>query len=668
MDASGRHQHKNIQGGHGNGGKCYMINMFEDHSYFHTVRTGRRNCYGVTAGSTQFGYNPSRAYGRDRPITSVQEELRKALSPIRFPYESISNHDVRDIVERAEGFTLIRGVKPKEYGKKIPSEDLLQALLLHEHMVVSMQFCRLFLVINGTMRGERLAPPEIEPLPGGESPRIVPIPAHLHDPDTHQRIPTRADDSSFPHGELRLLTSKLRMTHKKRPLHKILFYSSDRDLLGAVPVSELGVVSTYSQNIYGSCQLDTLEPFKQNDRGRLAEAPLTRAVRDFISRNVKEYAEEFEKRDRREIDEKSRHRMLEVNDILNRWKDRFIREHITALIGKGDGDNEPPGRTPRAIGKPVRMDAKLSHQYAGIGVSIKPTLAFYAKKGVKVQNVPYTWVIDDTNIAMPSENGKRIITFSPGSVRIHAETTDGLKSNTVVLEVVRVRDINISPSQIDIPRFSNGLLVAECVLDSGVESSDIYLEWTENDAQIAQVTPAGRVFALKEGRTEITAEDDFCSASSPAIIVVTKGTGDGAGDSPGQGYPQVLISGHNDDPITGEPLHLNRDHPPLFQRPQDETRNIWWINSTSPLASLYRDIERGYGEDSPEWRHYHLERIMEMLFQFTLLNQATISGEAANVDDLITRWGDLAIQIQADAVETLDSFLSGGGIPKNVLG
>jgi hypothetical protein len=35
------------QGGHGNGGKCYMTQLFTDHAVFHTVR-GRKGCkYGI---------------------------------------------------------------------------------------------------------------------------------------------------------------------------------------------------------------------------------------------------------------------------------------------------------------------------------------------------------------------------------------------------------------------------------------------------------------------------------------------------------------------------------------------------------------------------------------------------------------------------------------------
>src|ERR1035437_5874648 len=40
-----------VQGGHGNGGKCYMTQMFDRYSMIRTVMQNKRNCYGVVAGS-----------------------------------------------------------------------------------------------------------------------------------------------------------------------------------------------------------------------------------------------------------------------------------------------------------------------------------------------------------------------------------------------------------------------------------------------------------------------------------------------------------------------------------------------------------------------------------------------------------------------------------------
>ena len=49
-----------LEGGHGNGGKCYMTQMFESYSYIHTVRGGRGSKYGFVADDPNPGYFPNR--------------------------------------------------------------------------------------------------------------------------------------------------------------------------------------------------------------------------------------------------------------------------------------------------------------------------------------------------------------------------------------------------------------------------------------------------------------------------------------------------------------------------------------------------------------------------------------------------------------------------------
>ena len=47
-----------VHGGHGNGGKCYMTQMFEDYALIRTVKNGKGNRCGVAAGSVRFAYIP----------------------------------------------------------------------------------------------------------------------------------------------------------------------------------------------------------------------------------------------------------------------------------------------------------------------------------------------------------------------------------------------------------------------------------------------------------------------------------------------------------------------------------------------------------------------------------------------------------------------------------
>src|SRR5258708_10550421 len=47
-----------IQGGHGNGGKCYMTQMFDEHALIHFVKRTKGNLYCLLPGSLLFGPSP----------------------------------------------------------------------------------------------------------------------------------------------------------------------------------------------------------------------------------------------------------------------------------------------------------------------------------------------------------------------------------------------------------------------------------------------------------------------------------------------------------------------------------------------------------------------------------------------------------------------------------
>ena len=62
-------------------------------------------------------------------------------------------------------------------------------------------------------------------------------------------------------------------------------------------------------------------------------------------------------------------------------------------------------------------------------------------------------------------------------------------------------------------------------------------------------------------------------------------------------------------------LCLMKDHPPIFQRPIDIEKGIWWINFQSPLTrSLWNQAKNKKnildGEKSSEFRVYFLESMV----------------------------------------------------------
>ena len=326
------------------------------------------------------------------------------------------------------------------------------------------------------------------------------------------------------------------MRYKKKGRHNII-YKSESGYIGYIPVSELDVQSSYRDHIYGECSLVALEPFKQNERARLANSPLTRAVERFISVQIQTYAKEFEKRDRHHYDQEEKSAISSMNEALDRWKNRFLSELMQGLWG-GPGVGPPPPIPRLPAGKPVKAQLSLTHHRSGLNVAFRPTLKFFDKTGRRIRPVPFRWVSEDNNVAMVDEDLGIINTFSVGRTHISAEAIKGnLASNKVPLEVVHVKEIRISPKQVQLNLGSREKLDAICRLAGGEETSDVYLVWTESDSSIARVSSAGLVFGFALGKTEVIAGDDKCQAKTACVVEVVPSEGKGPGGQSGRGYP-----------------------------------------------------------------------------------------------------------------------------------
>ncbi len=655
-------RHSGVQGGHGNGGKCYMTQMFDDHALIRTVKGGKRNCYGVVSGSVVFGYTPDRASGRDFPVRDIRSELEAALritgcALLALPKQALA------ALDRGDGFTLVTGVGPKGYETRIPTHHLISSLQEHPQMIRTIELCSVFTIVNGHLfdAGKALALADIPPLEGGEVPRDIAIPSKLKDPVSEVEVST-TEGGKLPRGQLVLRTSKVSMRWTKKQRHNVI-YKAQSGYIGYVPVDALDIQSPYRDRIYGDCSLESLEPFKQNDRSRLAASPMTRAVERFVGEQIEKYAREFESKERRRVDRQEKDAVSKMNEALDKWKNRFLNRLMRGQWGSIDGLGTPL-TPPLPTGKPARLELVLTRPRAGVGVSFRPSIKFFDADGRRIQAVPIEWIGDDTNVAMVDPDLTIVTTFAPGFTSLSAQTVKGkVASNRVPLEVVKIRNIEIAPRSLELAVGGRQKLEAVCKLDDGTFTSDLYLVWTEANASIASVSAAGFVFGHAMGETDVVAGDDRCLSRDPAKVKVVPGDGRGRGGRHGRGFPRVLVSGEVDpDPDAAEYVHFSNEDPPVAQRPQDVERNIWWINSAAPLARLYLDTGSGYGYRSREWRIYHLERFIDVIVQVALINSPEEDAQMS-VNEWILRWGSKASQIQAAAVSDLSDFIKLGNLP-----
>jgi Bacterial Ig-like domain (group 2) len=662
-----------VQGGHGNGGKCYMTQMFTDHAAMHTCRDGRGNKYGVKGGTTQFGYVPSPNKGRDYTVKSLNDELESALLSLAMSKDKLPTA-ARDALSQASGFTLIRGTGPKYFERKIKVKDLVSQIQDHPQMLATLEFCDVYIVYNGSVVSDAapLRPSIIDPIAGSAEPRTIDIPTTLVDPATGDSHST-TDAGRLPSGQLVLRTSSTSMRWKKKSRHTINYKATGSGFIGYRSMLEFPITSGYRNQIYGECALDAMEDFKQNDRGPLAEAPLTRAVNNFITEQIELYAEEFEAKDRKDYTKKERNELSRINEALDKWKNRIIDSFVGGAFGSGGG---PAGGIRLPAGTPAKIDVLVTHPRLGLGVAIRPSIRFFDAAGRQIRPVPYRWVSEDPNVAMVDDDLMLINSFTPGSTVIYAETTDSsLQSTRVPIEVIRIRSIALEPDEVSVKAGGRTQIRALCAMSSGQAADDVALIWTEGDSSVARVSSNGLVFGVSPGTTEVVAGDDKITCDTTTKITVEEGSGSGSGGTgsggagsgrgAGSGYPLILVSGDVDqDPDTGDYVHFSPDEPPVMQRPQDTDRNVWWINSVAPLAQMYLSKKADFGYESREWRMYHLERYCDILTQIAAIYDPQLAEQALTAQEFFLYTSDKLAEIQMAIAGELAAFIHDGTIPE----
>lgn len=646
-----------IEGGHGNGGKCYMTQMFDSHALVQTVREGRGNKYGFIAGSVKPGYFPSVEEGRGFPVDKPETHLTEALQPFGLDIAALPDC-ARAVWERRNSFTLVLGIGARALtGNRIPYSSWVENLQGHQQMVRVIQRNLVYMThYDGRhMLGdsEPLALPAILPIPGAEAPRVLEIPPELVDPTNGESIVT---ESVKGQSQLKLYTSNKSMRWSLKSRHTINGWTHNQHSTGYWDVPSLSRAG-YATQIYGDVYLDRLADFRQNDRRNHSDAPLIRALREWISEQIESYSAEFVKLDQLEATKEEKAELSRLNDALNSWKNKFLEKEFGG-IGQGSGDGTGEGRRRRRLprGEPERLVLTLHHALAGQGVTFRPSLEFFDATGSRIRAIPFEWESSDWAVATVDGELNMISTHMPGQSTISAVCKNsGLRSNCVDLEVLNILDVELSPKEIEIAAGSRLPISATVHTKDGRLLQGVYLIWTENSSEVASVGSSGMVFGLTPGTTTVTAGDNQALATDPTKVTVFKA--DKKRKDGRTGFPCILLSEIDEDPLGEAPPVYSQAEPPVHQRPQDVDHNIWWINMASPLARRYFDAAKG-GAKSREWRVYHLERYIEIMVKIILYHDF-LNGENVSFDTMLRRWEEESITMQQNAIETLHGFLEG---------
>jgi uncharacterized membrane protein YgcG len=314
-------------GGHGNGGKFYMRQSFEE-SRFVTFRGG---CLNI------FGFNKSKKYGFLEGFEDLPVSLEKALE--------IGEIDLCELPELAaqrlvasEGFTVVTGNKPNNFAGSSSAAKILKKLVDHPQARRLIARKQVFARISGG-DWSKLRVREIPARPDFAEAVTVEAPAKIADPEGNEHI---YRDERWPETYLRLWSS--RESLRTSGVNRIDFLG-EVGAIGSYEMHELGGTLSFpaqAEFIHGECFCPKLDDpdddCVKNDRDKLVDNEKTRTLLAWVRAQVDVLAEAIAAADAKERQAADLSQSSAFNELLNQWKNKFMPSLLAQLFGgAGEG-------------------------------------------------------------------------------------------------------------------------------------------------------------------------------------------------------------------------------------------------------------------------------------------------------------------------------------------
>jgi hypothetical protein len=234
-------------GGHGNGGKFYMRQMFKTSKAI-TYRDGKLNV---------FGFNAKGEYGFEDGLEDKKMSLQAAMKEAGIEKLELPGSIKKALEKNETGFTVVAGDQPEKVKGTANRNGLVERLILHPQARRLMERKPISLLLNDETSSSRLTVPKLSPKEGFESSLLIDIPEELE--WDGKRVQFKGAKYSWP-GRLVLKTSAEPLRGSLSTLNTIDFIG-EVGVVGSYRIHELGPTrfSGQVEFIYGECECPILE-------------------------------------------------------------------------------------------------------------------------------------------------------------------------------------------------------------------------------------------------------------------------------------------------------------------------------------------------------------------------------------------------------------------------
>lgn len=686
QDTSASHRGSGLQEEEtqGNGGKAYMYRLFAGSARILGVRDRRRNSKGFVGESGTVergtpGWMPSLAAGRDVEISSFDGELRQALEPYGLSIANLPG-SVRAAITARKSFTIVEGEAPLGlYKGLIDADEFIAKVVRHEQSTLCLEQIDVFAIHNsrGLNDGKKLELPPIIPYPGIDSPVVHEIPEQL-ELDNGQTV-SSTESGTKPKGRLVLHTARENMPNAYRNLRPRwqVGYRSKFQMIGAKSVSELAPATPGAAFIYGTVELPALEPaYVEHGRRRPKDGPLVEALDRFITEKIRLLAHEINARRRKELDDKALDEVQKENQRLDEFKNAFLPSFGEG--GGGDGEGKGSGRE-RSISvgpqpvtwgtEPESLTYKVPESGLTLGNGITVGVRALLRPSIRdrrdrpVRGVAIEWLTSDPHVASFLK-GDALIANAKGICEVWGRVKGTkIEGARIPVRVWAVDHVLLTPRTLDIRLGRKEQIVAEVTDDEGARSTDVLLDWMHDadDQLIVRIDRAGVVTGNRLGRTAITAGAGGVWARSAVEVTVIANTEEQGRAS---GFPQLLVTGRNEDPATGQIREGDPDQPALWQEPSDFVHGVWWLNLQSAEAAFAFQQRASL---PLLWRTFHAEKVIEMVVYVWMCEEFSRKGENQRPEFWASHLAAMdrhRVRIIGEMWKKLEPYIASGAVPE----
>ncbi len=319
-----------VYGGHGNGGKFYMRQMFEE-SRFITYKKGALNI---------FGFSKNKKYGYAKGFQNKSMPPKEALGYAGLGNLPISDKAKEKILKGETGFTVIQGMGPVGIRGNFKVNREMERFKNHPQSRRILLHANISIVYNGHFLYAPLKPDELEPMGRFETPRVIEVPHMLPTASVDEMGKMiEMSNQKYNAGRLVLKTSSEAMAKgtKLGELNRIDFLG-EIGVIGSSQLFELGVTGfPDAAFIYGECEVPILEdPVNDcvsNDRSKLVKNDTTDALMAWVAEEIDKLAAEITALKREKQKESQKDITSRFNDVLNQWKNKYMKKIMSELFG-----------------------------------------------------------------------------------------------------------------------------------------------------------------------------------------------------------------------------------------------------------------------------------------------------------------------------------------------